>query len=109
MRDETAIGGASRDFPSTRWSLILSSRGTGEARRAALGELLEAYWRPLYFFARRKGRSVEAAKDAVQGFLAHLLEKDDFLARLDPAKGRFRGYLKTALDHWLVNLHASEV
>ena len=41
----------------------------------------------------------------MQGFLVHLLERD-FLARLDPGRGRLRAYLKTALAHYLANLHA---
>jgi RNA polymerase sigma-70 factor (ECF subfamily) len=102
--DETAIGGAAREFPPTRWTLIVSSRDGVEPRRAALEELLAIYWKPLYFYARRKGLTIEAAKDAIQGFFAHLLERD-FLARLDPGRGRFRSYLRTALDHFLVNLH----
>ena len=100
--------GGGRAFPTTRWTLILSSRESPEARRQALEQLLTAYWRPLYFFGRRKGCREDAAKDAVQGFFLHMLERD-FLDRLDPAKGRFRGYLKTAFDHYLVNLHAHEV
>jgi RNA polymerase sigma-70 factor (ECF subfamily) len=99
--------GGGRVFPTTRWTLILSSRQGPEARRRALDELLSLYWRPLYFFGRRKGRREEAAKDAVQGFFVHLLERD-FPDRLDPAKGRFRGYLKASFDHYLDNLHERE-
>lgn len=105
--EETLIGGAAREFPNTRWTLILSSRGGTAVRRTALADLLSTYWKPLYFHARRKGRSIEAAKDVIQGFFTHLLERD-FLSRLDPKRGRFRAYLKTALDHYLVNLHESE-
>ncbi|MBI3724824.1 sigma-70 family RNA polymerase sigma factor [bacterium] len=101
MVDETAIGRGGRAFPTTRWSLIVASREP-EPRRAALSELLATYWKPLYFYARRKGLTVEAAKDAVQGFFAHLLE-GDFLERLDPGKGSFRAYLRMALDHHLAN------
>jgi RNA polymerase sigma-70 factor (ECF subfamily) len=104
MPEETGIGGQSREFPSTRWTLIISSREGEESRRKALAELLESYWKPLYFYARRKGLDVEAAKDAIQAFFAHLLERE-FLDRLDPAKGRFRSYLRGALDNFLVNLH----
>ena len=107
MVDETAIGGAARDFPATRWTMILASKSDAAARRAALSDLLAAYWKPLYFFVRRKGQSIEAAKDVIQGFCLHLLERD-FLARLDPGRGRFRAYLRTAIDHYLVNLHESE-
>ncbi len=102
--DETAIGGPAREFPATRWTLIQSSRQGPEARRAALAELLSAYWKPLYFYVRRKGRKIEAAKDAVQDFFAHLLERD-FLARLDPGRGSFRAYLRTSVDHFLINEH----
>lgn len=106
MPEETGIGGHAREFPSTRWSLIMSSREKPESRGHALSELLTTYWKPLYFYARRKGLNIETAKDAIQGFFAHLLERD-FLERLDPAKGRFRSYLRAALDNYLVNLHES--
>jgi len=96
-----------RGFPTTRWTLILASREGTKARQKALEELLSIYWKPVYFYARRKGLDVEAAKDAVQGFFLHLLERG-FLERLDPAKGRFRGYLRTALDHYLINAHEKE-
>ncbi len=102
MVDETAIGGPARDFPATRWTVILSSRQGAPERRIAFEQLLAIYWKPLYFFVRRKGLTIEAAKDAVQGFFAQLLERD-FLDRLDPARGRFRSYLRTAIDHWLAN------
>ncbi len=105
MVEETGIGGPARDFPDTSWTLIRRAREDGRARRAALEALAARYWKPLYFRARRGGLPIEEAKDAVQGFLLHLLERDDFVERLDPAKGRLRSYLKTALDRWLVNLH----
>jgi len=94
-------------FPTTRWSLILGSRQGGDARREALDALFTAYWKPLYFYLRRKGLPVEAAEDAVQGLFVQLLERD-FLERLDPARGRFRSYLKTAADHYLVDLHEKD-
>jgi DNA-directed RNA polymerase specialized sigma24 family protein len=108
MIEETAIGGAAREFPPTRWTLVASSRESAEARRRALEELLAAYWKPLYAYARRKGLAIEAAKDAVQGFFARLLEQN-FPATLDPAKGPLRAYLKTSLAHFLVNEHERAV
>ena len=101
---EAATG---NQFPTTRWTLILSARQGPAARRAALEELLGRYWQPLYLFARRKGVGPDEAQDAVQGFIAHLLERD-FLARLDPERGRFRSYLRTALSNYLVNQHERE-
>ena len=101
------MGGQARAFPSTRWTLILSSREQTGAKQVALQELIQTYWKPLYFYVRRKGRDSEAAKDVIQGFFLHLLQHD-FLSRLDPGKGHLRGYLKRGIDHFLVNLHERE-
>ena len=92
------------DFPETRWSLILSARLGERARQEALEGLLGAYWKPVYHYCRRKGLDADGAQDAVQDLFAHLLAQD-FLGRLDPERGRFRSYLRTAADHLLVNLH----
>jgi RNA polymerase sigma-70 factor (ECF subfamily) len=97
---DAAVG--QHQFPTTRWTLILSARDSPQARREALEELLGRYWRPLYLFGRRKGVAPDDAQDAVQGFIAHLLERD-FLAHLDPRRGRFRSYLRTAFSNYLVN------
>ena len=104
MVDDTSIGGAARDFPETRWTLVRSASQSPEARAAALEQLLATYWKPIYHYVRRKGRTVEDAKDVVQAFCAHLLDRD-FLPRLDPGKGRFRSYLRAAVDHFLINEH----
>lgn len=101
---ETDIGGAAREFPATHWTAIVAARDGTEARRAALDEVLATYWKPLYTFARRKGLDRERAKDAVQGLFAQLLERD-FLEKLDPSRGRLRGFLKAAMDHFLINEH----
>jgi RNA polymerase sigma factor (sigma-70 family) len=95
-------------FPTTQWSVVLSSRDGDAAWRAALETLLPLYWKPVYFFLRRKGLSVEAAEDAVQGFFVHVMERDA-LPRADPARGRFRSYLLTCLDHYLINQHERDV
>ena len=107
MVEETAIGGPAREFPATRWTLIAGARAGPEARRAALAELLETYWKPLYYYVRRKGAAVEPAKDAVQGFFAQLLGRD-FLDRLDPSRGRFRSFLRASMDHYLANAHEKQ-
>jgi RNA polymerase sigma-70 factor (ECF subfamily) len=94
-------GGGS--FPETRWTLILAAQGAPERRQQALTELLQTYWQPLYVYLRRKGLGPEEAADAVQGFAVRVLEKD-FLSKLDPRRGRLRGFLKTSLNHYLSNL-----
>lgn len=68
----------------------------------ALSQLIEAYWQPLYFFARRQGLSPVDAEDATQAFLMELMEGDS-LAAADPAKGRFRTYLLTLWKRFLID------
>jgi RNA polymerase sigma-70 factor (ECF subfamily) len=103
--DSGPAGGAA--FPQTRWTLILAARTDEAARRAALGQLAERYWRPIYFFLRRKGLAEEDAEDATQGLFLRLMEQDA-LAGLDPARGRLRGYLRTAADRYRLSLHERE-
>jgi RNA polymerase sigma-70 factor (ECF subfamily) len=91
-------------FPETRWTRIVAARDRPDLRRQVLGELCATRWQPLYVHLRKQGLARERAEDVVQGFLVHLLERD-FLARLDPGRGRLRAYLKTALAHYQANLH----
>ena len=91
-------------FPPTRWSLVLAARDRPEERRRALGELVAPRWKPLYVLARKQGLPPAEAEDAVQSFLA-LLVDGDLLARADPQRGRLRTFLRTAFHNHLVNLH----
>ena len=63
---------------------------------------LSDYWYPLYAFVRRQGYGPDDAGDLVQGFLADLLERRD-LAAADPARGRFRSFLRAACVHFLAH------
>jgi hypothetical protein len=68
-RDYNSAGADHGQFDKTRWSMVLEavqSRVPGAPK--ALAELCGLYWRPLYGFARRLGRSPEDAQDLVQGF-----------------------------------------
>ena len=94
-------------FATTRWSLILSSAaGTtdDEARRSALADLCHLYWRPVFAFICRRGCSINDAQDLTQDFFVRLLE-GDLLRRADPARGRFRSLLLTALQNFLIDAH----
>ncbi|MFN0244043.1 MAG: RNA polymerase sigma factor [Planctomycetota bacterium] len=84
---------------TTRWSVVLAA---GADSAGALAALCESYWYPLYAFLRRSGHDADEACDLVQGFFAGLLERKD-LARVDPARGRFRSFLLVALKHYVVN------
>ena len=91
----------SSDFPMTRWSVVLSAREGDEGRaRAALSELCEAYWLPLYAFARRTGKSAEDAEDLTQAFFVRLIERDLF-SKADAGRGKLRSFLLGTFKNFL--------
>ena len=95
-------GGAA--FQSTHWTLVLRARQTQSeiSARNALSDFCEAYWPPLYTFLRLRGHASPEAQDLVQGFFAHLLEKNT-LSRADEEKGRLRTFLLGSLQNFLYN------
>ena len=94
---------ASGRFPSTHWSLIIRAGSPGSSQaRAALAELCSVYWYPIYAFIRRKGNGPDQALDLTQGFFARLLEKG-IVAAAEPGKGRFRAFLRTDCQHFLID------
>lgn len=96
---ETSMGGAQAAFHATLWTVILRAKGRS---REALEELVGAYWKPIYFYIRRWGASVDEAKDLCQGFFTEFLERD-FLKSVSREKGKFRTFLLTTLKHYLIN------
>jgi RNA polymerase sigma-70 factor (ECF subfamily) len=103
---DTRLGGPYRGFPETRSSLIdAAAQGSATLSRDALDAIITAYWKPAYKHVRTKWRrSNEEAKDLTQGFFAAFSEQDT-LARFDPARGSFRNYLRTCLDHYVLKQH----
>ncbi len=93
----TGVAGA---FATTRWTLVLRSRGDSTEARAALAELCEAYWRPVFEFLRRRLGKEEEAREATQEFFARVLARGN-LDRADPDRGRFRSFLLGAVKHFL--------
>src|SRR5512136_496277 len=90
-------------FVTTHWSVVLRAGVSDTTRaRAALDQLCRHYWQPLYAYVRRAGRSREEAEDLTQAFFARLLAQNS-VARADPARGRFRSFLLSALKHFLAN------
>jgi DNA-directed RNA polymerase specialized sigma24 family protein len=82
-------------FPATKWSIVLKSGRGNEKGEQALAELCQAYWLPLYTFARRDGHSPADAEDLVQGFLAKAVI-DELFSRADAERGKLRTFLLTA-------------
>jgi DNA-directed RNA polymerase specialized sigma24 family protein len=94
-------GGA--PFQTTHWTVVVQAGGaeSEESRRQALASFSEAYWPPLYTFARRRGYSPADAQDVVQGFFVHLFEQNT-LSRADQEKGRLRTFLLGSLQNYLL-------
>lgn len=90
-------------FATTRWSLVLAAakRDSAEAEEA-LARLCVLYWYPVFAFVRRQALSTEEAEDLTQGFFARLIEKGD-IGDADRSRGRFRTFLLTACQHFLLN------
>jgi RNA polymerase sigma factor (sigma-70 family) len=104
MDHDTDMGGPSAVFPATRYTVILASSSPNpQTRRQALEALITVYWKPIYKYIRLKGRKDnEDAKDLTQAFFTRALEKG-FFQRYDPAKARFRTYLRICVDGFLSN------
>jgi len=75
-------------------------RGLSTESRSALEALCEAYWLPLYVYARRQGHGADEARDLAQGYFTALLEKD-YLGDIRPREGRFRAFLLVSFRHFL--------
>ncbi len=75
---------------------------SAHSANGALEVLCNAYWFPLYAFARRWLGEVEAAQDATQEFFLRLLEKP-VLASATPERGRFRAFLLSSMKNFLAN------
>ncbi len=62
-----------------------------------------AYWRPVYKYIRlRWSVDPEDAQDLTQEFFARLIEKE-FLSKYDAEKARMRTFLRSCIDHMMMN------
>ena len=91
-------------FPATRRSVVLAARDADpEVRRQAWETLAASYWKPVYKLLRSRWRlGREDAEDLTQQFFAGALERGTF-ERYDPARARFRTYLRACLDGFTAN------
>ena len=90
----------SSSFPTTRWTLVAAAGSRQPDGRVALAFLCEAYWYPLYAYARRCGHSSDQARDHTQEFFAQFLESRNF-DRANPERGRFRSFLLSCFKYYL--------
>ena len=99
------VHGLSDPFAPTHWSVIIAageSQADPEIARAALAQLCQTYWAPLYGFVRSRGYSVHDAQDLTQSFFAYLIEKKIY-TRVDRQKGKFRSFLLASLKNFLAD------
>ena len=90
-------------FVTTHWSVVLTAARSETTRaRAALENLCQTYWHPLYAYVRRRGYSPEDTQDLTQTFFARLLERNA-IAGVAPEKGRFRSFLLASMNHFLAD------
>ena len=104
--DKTSIGGSRESFQTTHWSEIFDAGTVDEVRRnIIIDALLQKYWKPVYCYIRRKGYDNEQAKDLTQAFFHEVVLNSNLIRQADREKGRFRTFLLTALDHYLIDAH----
>ena len=108
-RDKTVMGGLNEAFKTTQWAELEVFRGDDETRKAMIVEnLLSRYWKPVYCYLHRKGYDNESAKDLTQGFFQEIVIEKGMLAKAEKARGKFRTFLLTALDHYTANVWHKE-
>ncbi len=103
------MGGTGQAFLTTHWSVI-EAAGSGEEDRdrALIGLLMHQYWRPVYFYLRRKGHDNEQAKDLTQGFFYEVVLRRGLAEKADPAKGRFRSLLLITLNRYVSDVRDAQ-
>jgi RNA polymerase sigma-70 factor (ECF subfamily) len=74
-------------------------------RREVLNGLIERYWKPVYCYLRRHGYGNDSAKDLTQGFFHEIVMGRRLIERADESQGRFRTFLLTALDRYVISVH----
>ncbi len=81
----------------------MRAQAPGEETRAALGELVQHYENFVVWLIRHHGHPPDlTAEELKQEFLEGMLRRND-IAKLDRARGSFRGWLNLAVRRFLAN------
>lgn len=87
---------------ATIWTAVLEAHwGEGSAIGAAQERLLQRYTPAVYRYLLGAVRDPDVANELFQEFALRLVRGD--FKRVDPLRGRFRNFLKTALYHLIVD------
>ena len=89
----------------TTWNGVFNGCGEGDDAKQARHALLLRYHEAVYHYFLHKIRDPHAAHELYSNFALRLIENDRLLKNADPARGRFRGYLKTALHHMVIDYY----
>jgi DNA-directed RNA polymerase specialized sigma24 family protein len=107
--DYTEMGGGGDEFLTTHWSIIEDVDASNDERdRALVSTLIEKYWKPVYCYLRHKGYDNEKSKDLTQGFFHEVVLGRSLIQKADQSKGRFRTFLLTALNRFLISVREYE-
>jgi RNA polymerase sigma-70 factor (ECF subfamily) len=87
------------DYPSTHWTTLHAVDADPLRRRAAWESLARRY-RGVIRAHLARALGSQDAEDHVQEFLLRSV-RDDWWRRADPARGRFRGFLRLLLDRYV--------
>jgi RNA polymerase sigma factor (sigma-70 family) len=100
-RSETPASG---EFPLTRFSVVQATiSGDTAIRHTAWEALIRSYWKPVYRYIRIRWQAdADDAQDLTQEFFAGAMDRG-FFSRFDPARARFRTYLRVCLHGFVAN------
>jgi len=103
---DTITPGGKGYFQTTHWTGIIAARTMHEdRRREVFQELCVKYWKPVYAYLRRKGCDAAKAEDLTQGFFHDIVLEKQLVQQAQQSKGRFRSFLLTALNRYVINEH----
>ena len=92
---------------STRPSIFLKLKRTDPApRELAWRQFYDRYAPVIFDYARRRGASAQQADEVVQNVIGGFFEASPRFV-YDPARGRFRGYLKSCVGRALARMHGT--
>ncbi len=98
--NDDAASGPSH-FRTTAWSVVIGAQeASGAEREHCLAQLCRTYWKPIYYYMRRRGLKHDDARDMTQEYFATFLEKN-FVATADRDRGRFRTFVLVTVNRFL--------
>ncbi len=92
-----------RDFPETRWSIVVNAADLDSPERAgALESLVESYLPALraHLILRRRLQP-DMVEDFVQEFVLKKILEQNVVSKADSDRGRFRSFMLKALDNFV--------